>query len=92
MEGLLEVVDDGKYHDWYTFEEPVGESQTLGAAALKLRSPSEVRTNGAENKLVSERSVISLSGQITLLPSVGWEMDTDQGAVAVIFGWKVNHI
>ena len=59
MEGLLEVVglgvDDGKYHDWYTFQEQEKRGvQILGAAMLKQWASNEMQTYEAESKLVSE--------------------------------------
>ena len=40
--------------DWYNYGEIQGEFQIFGAAALKLRAPNDVRTNGAERRLVLE--------------------------------------
>ena len=54
MEGLLAVVgDDGRYQDWYEDIE-MEKVPDLGAATLKLRAPDDVRTNGAERRLVLE--------------------------------------
>jgi len=60
LEGLLEVVGLELMTEsitigthWYTAAGR--EFQILWAATLKLRSPNEVRTHGAESKLVLER-------------------------------------
>ena len=61
LEGLLKYYsssgswgDDGRYQDWYRYGEIEGEFQILGAATLKLRAPDDVRTDGAERRLVLE--------------------------------------
>ena len=45
---------------------------------------------GHINEVTLHWCVTRLSGQLSLLTSLGWEMSTSQGAVAVLCGWEGN--